>query len=445
MHTSSKSVLGVVGQLNHLVGSLERSHHGKWSKDLLLVNLHVWLHIGENGWLDKVSLVSKSLTTGDQRGTLAVSAVDIAENLVQLHLRGLCTLESEKIEWVSNLEGLSSALELLQHLVVDTFLNKHPGTSRAHFSRVVENTCNQGLDSNLDVSVVEHNVGRLSSKLQSDLLEVGVGSSLHDQSSGGSGSGEGNLLDLRVRSNGVTGDLTESRNNVHHSWRNTGFFHQLRCVQCRQWSALCGLQHSGVTGSKSRSNLPGPHQKWEVPWNDLSTNTNWLSLGVSVVGSTSVNVLTGQLVCPTSTRSDVVDDQSNVSLSQLQGLTVVKRLDSSQGLLVLLQELSKVVQSLTTNGRVDLTPAALKSSLSSIHGVVNVLLAGLVDLANFLFGRRVDNLKGLVLPGRNKFIVDEQTSRLFVSLTIRKGDGGGERVGRVHHVGGSDGRLGHLS
>src|SRR3982074_1597030 len=37
-------------------------------------------------------------------------------------------------------------------------------------------------------------------------------------------------------------------------------------------SELGGLQDAGGSGRKSGRNLPGQHQQWKVPWNDLSHN-----------------------------------------------------------------------------------------------------------------------------------------------------------------------------
>ena len=49
-----------------------------------------------------------------------------------------------------------------------------------------------------------HDVRRLSSELESDVLEVGRSSGLHDLSSDESRSGEGDLQDLHVRGDGVS-------------------------------------------------------------------------------------------------------------------------------------------------------------------------------------------------------------------------------------------------
>ncbi|KAH3664621.1 hypothetical protein OGATHE_003436 [Ogataea polymorpha] len=426
--TSSKSVLGVVSQLDHLVGGLEWRDHGKWSKDLLLVCSHVWGHVGKDRWLDEESLVAQSLTSGDESTSFLVGDVDVAENLVQLHLGSLGTLESGQIEWVTHLERLCSSFEFPEDLLVNTLLDKHSGSGRAHLSGVVEDTGNEGADGGLDVSVVKHNVGRLSSKLQGHLLEVGVGSNLHDVSSSCGGAGEGKLLDLRVAGNGISRDLTESGHDVHHSGWDSGLLDELRSVQGRQWRALGRLQHHSVTCSQSRTNLPGPHQKREVPWDDLATHSNRLSLGVSVVGIARVDVLAGQLVGPASARSDVVDHERHVTLGQLQSLTVVERLNCGEGILVSLEQLGQVPQGLATNSRVGGAPRTLEGLLCGVDSNIDVLLSGLVNVADLLLGGGVDHLKRFVLFGRNKLVVDKQTGRLLIGLSVRQRHSGGQRV-----------------
>lgn len=73
---------------------------------------------------------------------------------------------------------------------------------------VEEDTLSGILDSFLEVGVLKDNVGALTTKLKCDLLDVGLGSLLHDLSADGRGTSESNLVDGRVTRKDMTDGLT---------------------------------------------------------------------------------------------------------------------------------------------------------------------------------------------------------------------------------------------
>ena len=82
---------------------------------------------------------------------------------------------------------------------------------------VEEDTESGPLDSRLKISVLEDDVGRLSSQLEGDLLQVGGSSGLHDLSTNGSRPGKGDLSDLGVLRDGSTDDGSISVDNVDNT------------------------------------------------------------------------------------------------------------------------------------------------------------------------------------------------------------------------------------
>lgn len=73
---------------------------------------------------------------------------------------------------------------------------------------VEEDTLSGILDSFLEVGVLKDNVGALTTELKCDLLDVGLGSLLHDLSADGRGTSESNLVDGWVTRKGITDGLT---------------------------------------------------------------------------------------------------------------------------------------------------------------------------------------------------------------------------------------------
>ena len=159
---SSKTVGGVVTDLDGLSLVLEFLDSDDGTEDLLLGDLHVPSDISENGGLDEVSSVAVALTTDGNGGTLGLSVVDVLHDTIELELRDLGTLEGVALEGVTNLVLGGTLLEASDELVVDTLLDQQAGTGAAALAVVEEDTEVSPGDGVVDVSVVEDNVGGLA-------------------------------------------------------------------------------------------------------------------------------------------------------------------------------------------------------------------------------------------------------------------------------------------
>ena len=182
-------------------------------------------------------------------------------------------LECAIIEWVTNDVLLDPLLELLYEFVVNSLLDVDTRTSTAYvlsieysqvsrlvkltaLAMVVEDTKVGPVDSLIDISIVENNVWALSTKLQSDLLQIAVGSCLHDLSSDWSASSEGNLVNIHVVRHSSSGNFTDARDNVENSGWKTGLLCKPCNYQCTKGGLLSSLQDNCVSSRKSRGNLP---------------------------------------------------------------------------------------------------------------------------------------------------------------------------------------------
>lgn len=274
VHGRGETVGGVVGNLDDLVLGRELGNRADGAEDFLLHDLHVLGDVGENGGLDEVSLVTVALATNDHLGALLLTLVDVAHDAVVLDLGNLRSLEGRRVEWVTNLVLLGAGLEGLDELVVDALLDVDTGTSAAALAVVEEDAEVDPGDGVLDISIVEDNVGGLATELEGDLLQVGASSGLHDGSADNGGAGECNLVNVHVGGDGGTSNLSETRDDVDDSWGETSLLNQLSEDETGKRGLLSGLQDDGVTSGKGGANLPCQHEKWEVPWDDLTANTN---------------------------------------------------------------------------------------------------------------------------------------------------------------------------
>jgi len=82
VHGSCETVGGGVAELDNFLLGLELGDGADWAKDLFLHNLHVFGDIGEDGWLDEVSLLTLASTTDLDLGTSVLAGLDVAANML---------------------------------------------------------------------------------------------------------------------------------------------------------------------------------------------------------------------------------------------------------------------------------------------------------------------------------------------------------------------------
>ena len=113
-----------------------------------------------------------------------------------------------------------------------------------------------------EIRVVEDDGWTLSTELESDVLEVTLGSCLHDLPANEGGTGEGDLLDTAVLADGLANALSVSDDEVEDSRREAGFVDHLGHHESGEGSELGGLHNDGVSGGESGADLPAYHQDY---------------------------------------------------------------------------------------------------------------------------------------------------------------------------------------
>jgi len=101
-------------------------------------------------------------------------------------------------KWIANLDGLDPLGEAGEEFVVDSRLNKDTGTRAASLAVIPAKTSDRSASTGhgttgdsqntvscptsglLEVGIVEDNVRALSTQLKGNILEVALGSGLHD-------------------------------------------------------------------------------------------------------------------------------------------------------------------------------------------------------------------------------------------------------------------------
>lgn len=156
---SRKAVVGVVGQSQSFLLSLELGNGDDRSEDLFAHNAHVRTDVGEDGGLDEVSFRAlDGVTTEGESGAFLLANVDVVEDSVVLDLGSLGTLLSAGGEVTADFERLQAGCELLHEGVVDLFLDVDTSAGVASLSLVHIKTEDGPLDGLLEVGVSEDDV-----------------------------------------------------------------------------------------------------------------------------------------------------------------------------------------------------------------------------------------------------------------------------------------------
>jgi hypothetical protein len=165
-------------------------------------------------------------------------------------------------------DDLARALhEHADELVVDLARHECPRPRLTYLAVVEERAPQHPRGGEVEVGVVEHDVGRLAAELERDLLH-GPGRELHDAPADFGRSGERDLVDERVLRELLARAPAGTGDEVDDTRRDAGFFARLDELDCRERREARRLQHRAVAGCNRGSNLPAGHEEREVPRHD---------------------------------------------------------------------------------------------------------------------------------------------------------------------------------
>ena len=275
-----QTVLGVVAESNGLVvaGELRDTHDG--TEDLFSDSGHLLVTVGDDRWLDEIALLVgrwRDLATGDDSTALLLGGVDKAQDFLLLGLaHGWSDVDAGGELLALHERLFDVVLELDQELVVDTLLDVDSRGGGTDLPLVEEDTESGPLDDLVQVGILVDDQWGLTTALQGAVLQVGLGCALLDQLPDIRGSGEGDLLHLRVLAQLHAGDRAEPAGNVDDTGREVGFLEDLAHEKGAQGRQLRRLDDKRVTGSQTWGHLPCEGAHWEVPCYDGGTDAEWL-------------------------------------------------------------------------------------------------------------------------------------------------------------------------
>jgi hypothetical protein len=126
---------------------------------------------------------------------------------------------------------------------------------------VEEDTTERPFDSQIEISIVKDDIGRLATEFKSNLLEVTLSCGLHDETANVGATSEGNLANLLVSGKKITSNVTITSDNVENTRWEASFHDKGSNLEGRQRRHFRSLDDDDVTSCKSGSYLPSKHEK----------------------------------------------------------------------------------------------------------------------------------------------------------------------------------------
>lgn len=144
----------------------------------------------------------------------------------------------------------------LDEFVVDALLNIYTTSGEAYLARVRRDGIDTPIHGIVEVRVVKDDRGALAPELESNALEVALGSGFLDAATGIGGSGEADLVDLHVACEERSRAAVTCQDLEDTGWE-TGFLDERREGERGEGRLLGGLEYEYVPGGQRRACLHG--------------------------------------------------------------------------------------------------------------------------------------------------------------------------------------------
>ena len=204
-------------------------------------------------------------------GALVETELHVALGRVDLARRDERALVGVHVHVVAD-DDLARALhEHADELVVDLARHECARSRLAHLAVVEERAPQHAGGREVEVGVVEHDVGRLAAELERDLLHR-ARRELHDAPPDFGRAGERDLVDERVLRELLARAAAGTGDEVDDAGRDVGLFARLHQLDRRQRREARGLQHRAVAGRDRGCDLPAGHEEREVPRHDAGAH-----------------------------------------------------------------------------------------------------------------------------------------------------------------------------
>ena len=173
------------------------------------------------------------------------------------------------------------------------------------------------------------------------------------------------------------------------------------------------FEHGTIARSKHGCELPRCHEEGEVPWHDLAHHANGLT------GNDAQKIAIENPVCPlfgqnsASEQAKMLGCKRDIDIERLaDGLAVIKRLDGSQKLFILVDDVRDFHKDGRALGAGNIFPR-IKSSPGCFYGSIDIFFCSCGNVGKHLACRRVLCIKCCTIGGGNEAAVNVEAVVVF--------------------------------
>ena len=257
--------LGVVGDVDHLVGVVERDDRRHRTEDLVAGDLVTRAHVAEHGRLVEVAgPVDGATARGDRGAVIGGGGDQFVDRLDGLGVDHRTTrdavVESAADTHIGHRCGEHPG-ELVGHRLVD----EEAVRGGAGLGRVAHLRHHRTLHGGVEVGVVEHDERCVAAEFHHG-LEHPVGGALEQHDADLGRAGERHHARRRMVDRSVEPlSRRQRRHDVDHAGGQPGLVEEFADPQRRQRGLPRRLDDRCVAGGEGRGELPGDHRRREVP------------------------------------------------------------------------------------------------------------------------------------------------------------------------------------
>src|ERR1700682_2023906 len=267
-YAGGQAVNRIVGEFHSFPRSAKR-HRGKHRAENLLLRHHrSRMNVAQQR--RREICPSRRYGNGGWPAGRSFSDALIAQplNALELHARDDRANVDRFVERRANPQRVHAVLNLADQLIRNALLHQQPRTGAANLPLVEPDAVNQSFHGAIQIGVFKNDERRLTAKFEGKLL-VALRGGLANRASHFCRSRERNLIDFgmlhqRFASRSIAGD------DVHDAGGEAGLLADLRQCERHQGRKFRGLQHYGIPGCERGGNLPGQHEQWKIPRDDLA-------------------------------------------------------------------------------------------------------------------------------------------------------------------------------
>ena len=201
--------------------------------------------------------------------------------------------------------------------------------------------------------------------------------------------------------------------DINHARRKTGFHNQFTYPQRTERRLFRGFQDDCIARRQCRSQLPGLHHQRKIPGNDLGHHADGFVSRIAKIVAADGNCAALNLIRPAGKIAIAGNGERQIHPPRFaQRLAVVERLQLSQFINILFDQIGQPIQQPAPRGRGHSSPGPVfEGCARRCHRHLHIRRIGFGHLADFITGGWIDGGESTAGAAFDPLVVDEELLR----------------------------------